>query len=100
MLNRNNLWAGILWGLVVPFIAYAILLLAYDFADSQGWFAENSVSENFRARTIGILAISANLITINIFKRKRFEDSMRGIVIATAIYIMVWLGIFGASFFT
>ena len=100
MLNKNKIVIGIIAGLVIPFIAYAIILLGYDFADSQGWFSQSNVSENFRARTIGILAISANIITINFFKRKRLDNSMRGVVIATAIYIIVWLIIFGPSFFS
>ncbi|MBT8219576.1 MAG: hypothetical protein KJP00_07120, partial [Bacteroidia bacterium] len=91
---------GIITGMVIPFVAYAIILMGYELADAQGWFSQSSVTENFRARTIGILAISANLITIHYFRRKRQDNSMRGVVIATAIYIMTWLILFGSSFFS
>lgn len=100
MLNKNNIWIGIVCGLIVPFVAYAIILLAYDFADDQGWFIQNPSTEVFRARTIGILAISSNIITINLFKRRRHDNSMRGVVIATALFILAWLVLFGKSFFT
>lgn len=98
MLNQNKIIIGLVCGLIIPFVAYALILSVYDFGDAQGWFDGSSVSETFRSRTQGLLAIAANLITINIFRRKRHEDSMRGVVIATSIYVLVWIIMFGKTF--
>lgn len=98
MLKNDKLIIGLIAGLLVPFVAYAILLSIYQFGDAQGWFAGSNVSETFRERTQGLLAIAANLITINIFRRKRHEKSMRGVLIATAIYIIIWIIVFGQTF--
>jgi len=98
MLNQNKIIIGLICGLIVPFVAYAIFDMIYDYGDSAGWFTNSSVSETFRSRTKGLLAIATNLITINVFRRKRHEDSMRGVVIATAIYVLTWIILFGKTF--
>ena len=98
MLNQNKIIIGLICGLIIPFVAYAIILSVYDFGDTQGWFDSSSVSETFRSRTQGLLAIATNLITINVFRRKRHEDSMRGVVIATSIYVLGWIIVFGKTF--
>jgi len=98
MLNQNKVIIGLISGLIIPFVAYAIILSIYQYGDGQGWFAGSNVSETFRERTQGLLAIAANLITINIFRRKRHENSMRGVVIATSIYVFTWIIVFGKTF--
>ena len=98
MLNQNKVIIGLICGLVVPFIAYAIILTVYDFGDVRGWFDSSSVTETFRSRTQGLLAIASNLITINIFRRKKHDESMRGVVIGTSVYILIWIIVFGKTF--
>lgn len=99
MLNQNRILIGLICGIVVPFIAYALIITIYDFGDSQGWFDGPNVTDNFRARSQALFAIAANLITINVFRRKKHENSMRGVVIATAIYIFAWIAIYANTFF-
>lgn len=98
MLNKNKIVIGIICGLVVPFVAYALILSFYEFADGQGWFGNTTVSETFRKRTQGLLAIAANLITINFFRRKRHDHSMRGVVIATSLFIILWFVMYYKTF--
>jgi len=98
MLQQNKVIIGLITGLVVPFVAYAIFDMIYDYGDSAGWFTNSNISETFRDRTKGLLAIATNLITINIFRRKRHENSMRGVLIATSIYVLTWIIIFGKTF--
>jgi len=98
MLNQNKIIIGLVFGLLVPFVAYAIFDMIYDYGDDAGWFTNSNISETFRARTKGLLAIATNLITINIFRRKKHEDSMRGVVIATSIYVLTWIIMFGKTF--
>ena len=98
MLKQNKIVVGLIAGIIIPFVAYAILDMIYDFGDEAGWFANSNISETFRSRTKGLLAIATNLITINFFRRKRHDESMRGVVIATSVYILVWIIVFGKTF--
>jgi len=98
ILNQNKLIIGLVSGLLIPFVAYAIFDMIYDYGDTAGWFNNSNISETFRDRTKGLLAIATNLITINVFRRKRHENSMRGVVLATGLYVMVWVFVFGKTF--
>ena len=49
----------------------------------------------FRERTTGIIAICCNMIPINAFQKRRFTHSMRGVVLATVLYVIVWVVYFG-----
>ncbi len=96
-MNRNVLWFGLVVGLVMPFVGYALLLMMYDGLESAGLLSGQGFSENFRQRTLGIIAICLNLIALNFFQKRRLTHSMRGVVIATFIYAMVWFIYFGAK---
>ena len=45
----------------------------------------------FRERTIAILAVCLNLIPFQLFKKRRNEKTMQGILIATFIYVFIWI---------
>lgn len=90
-LNRNALWVGVLVGLLVPFIGYAVLLMIYEQLEALGWLQSAGFSSDFRQRTMAIVAICLNLWPLNVYQKKRFTDSMRGIVFPTALYVMAWV---------
>ncbi len=96
---QNKLWIGLLIGLLLPFVGYAILLTIYDQLDAMGWTSSIGFSANFRVRTLGVIAICLNLIPINIFQRRRFSEVVRGIAIMTVLYAIGWVVYFGSNIF-
>lgn len=96
-MNRNALWFGLIIGLVLPFVGYALLLSLYDWLESAGALSGRGFSPNFRQRTLGIVAICLNLIPLNFFQKRRLTQSMRGLVLATLIYAVVWFINFGVK---
>ncbi len=96
-MNRNMLWFGLLIGLVLPFVGYALLLMIYDGLESAGALSGRGFSANFRQRTLGIVAVCLNLIPLNFFQKKRLTQSMRGLVLATLVYAVIWFVYFGAK---
>ncbi len=90
-LNRNALWVGVIVGLLVPFVGYAVLLTLYEQIEAFGWIKPGGFSMDFRQRTTAIVAICLNLWPLNVYQKKRFTDSMRGIVFPTGLYVMVWV---------
>ncbi|MBK7872874.1 MAG: hypothetical protein IPJ74_20480 [Saprospiraceae bacterium] len=96
---QNKLWIGLLIGLLVPFVGYALLLTIYDQFDAMGWTSSIGFSANFRVRTLGVIAICLNLIPLNLFQRRRFGEAVRGIAVMTVIYAIAWVIYFGNTFF-
>jgi len=96
MLNKNSIWIGIGVGLVLPFVGYAILLEIYDYLEGIGLLRRTGFSPTFRQRTLMVMSICLNLIPFNIFQRRKYTDTMRGLVIPTAIYVVLWLFYFGS----
>ncbi|MDX1683766.1 MAG: hypothetical protein R3275_00955 [Saprospiraceae bacterium] len=91
MLNKDHVWIGMVFGLLVPFVAYGIILFIYDQLDAAGITDSSGMGQFYRERTVGLLAIAANIIPINIFKRRYQINNMRGVLIATMIYVVIWV---------
>lgn len=94
MLKQDKVWIGLIMGLVIPFVAYGLILFIYDQLDALGITDPMSMGNSYRERTVGLLAIAANIIPINIFKRNYQINNMRGIVMATMVYVLVWLALY------
>jgi hypothetical protein len=97
--GKNNFWIGLLAGFIIPFVAYALLLFIFDFIKEASGLAADDTLVFFRARTSALLAICLNIIPMQVYKRKYFGDSMRGLVIPTIVYAAVWIIYFGPELF-
>ena len=91
MLPKNDhLLIGLIAGLIVPFIAYALLLQASEWLSA---YYERSIL--FTDRTIALVAISTNALVVNVFRRRFFNQAIRGLVFVTIILAIVWFVQFG-----
>jgi hypothetical protein len=95
MFNRNEIWAGLLFALLLPTVGFLLLYNLFGLLEVQGAASGVGFSANFRERTLSIVAIALNLIPLNIYRRRRWDLSMRGVVIATALLAFAWLFWFG-----
>ncbi|HNE28755.1 MAG TPA: hypothetical protein PKL15_18470 [Saprospiraceae bacterium] len=99
MLNRNEIWAGLLFGILLPLLSYALLYQVFSMLEMKGAASGAGFSPNFRERTLAIVAIAFNLIPLNIFRRRRWDLSMRGVVIATGVLAIIWVIKYGVHMF-
>lgn len=99
MFQRNDLLPGIILGVLLPIVGFAILYQLLNLLEMWGAASGTGLSPNFRERTLAIVAIALNLIPLNIYRNRRWENAMRGIVIATSILAFVWLLRFGIHLF-
>jgi hypothetical protein len=95
MLNKNSIWIGLMLGLLVPSIIYLMLLQVFSLLETKGVASGVGFSENFRERTLAIVALAINLYLLGVYRKRRWELSMRGIVIATTLLALLWLYFFG-----
>ena len=95
MLSQNKIITGLLIGIILPIIGFSILYGIFAYLDRADAVSNIGLGEDFRLRTIGIVAIALNAIALNVFYKRRATESMRGIVIATFVYVIIWVFYFG-----
>jgi hypothetical protein len=95
LLQRDSVWTGILIGLLVPVAAYLVLYLVYSFMDAIGVFSDVGFAEDFRTRTLSLIAICANLILMQTFRKSYRNETIRGILIASMLLVIIWFFKFG-----
>ncbi|MEM9850140.1 MAG: hypothetical protein AAF847_19775, partial [Bacteroidota bacterium] len=82
MRNQNKIITGLSIGFLLPVIGFGLLFGLFEFLDRAGAVSNIGLGEDFRLRTIGIVAIGLNAIALNLFYKRRATQSMRGVVIA------------------
>lgn len=92
--DRNALWMGLLMGLCIPFVSYALLLSLYEQMEVWGWVSDKGFPPNFRQRTLTLLALCVNVFPLNYYYKRRHTRSMRGISLITLIYAISWIAYF------
>jgi len=96
MFEKDSLIAGLLLGVFIPFVSYALVLEIYDQLEAADLISGFGTGD-FRRRTSALLGLCFNLIPFALFNRKKFHQSMRGIMIPTIIYAGVWFFFFGSK---
>jgi hypothetical protein len=99
MIQRDEIWIGLLYGLLLPAAGFLVLYNLFSLLEIKGAASGVGFSENFRERTLAIVAIAFNLFLLSKFRKLRWERSMRGVVIATALLAFVWLFLYGVKLF-
>lgn len=93
MLKRNEIWVGVVIGLLLPFVGYALLLTLSDY------LVENNFSAGFRPRSLALMAVCLNIIPMNVFMARRQGQSMRGMLVTTIFYAVAWFLYFRDTLF-
>lgn len=98
MFKNNSLVAGLIVGILLPIVSFAVMYGLFEWIESLGAGKDNTLfSKDFRQRTLGIVAIGLNAFPMNIAFKKKQTQTMRGIVIPTFVFVVVWLLYFGKS---
>lgn len=88
--KNDNLLLGLVVALLVPIIAYFLLL------QLQGMIAEGAGRAiSFEQRTVALVAICLNVIPLNYFRKVYRHRSLRGLATGTMILAMAWFFYFG-----
>lgn len=99
MLQRDEIWVGLLYGILLPIAGFLVFYNLFSLLEIKGAASGAGFSENFRERTLAIVSIALNLYILGRFRKLRWERAMRGVVIATALLALIWLGIYGVKLF-
>lgn len=99
MLNQNKIWTGLLIGLVLPALGAVLIFNIFKLLAMLGGASGEGFTPNFRERTSIVIALALNIIPMNIFRRRRWDLAMRGVVIITTILAFAWVGHYSLKLF-
>ena len=99
MLNRNKIWVGVLIGLILPALGAVLIFNIFKLLALMGGASGEGFTPNFRERTSIVIALALNLIPMNLFRRRRWDLAMRGVVIVTTILAFAWVGHYSLKLF-
>ncbi|RMD76029.1 MAG: hypothetical protein D6818_00825 [Bacteroidetes bacterium] len=95
MNRQNTIGYGMTLGVLVPAAVFLALHGLFAALDAAGLTAEMPLSENFRARTIALVALASNAILLQRFQKRRMWQAMRGVVFPTFVFIVAWMWVYG-----
>ncbi|MFN8337923.1 MAG: hypothetical protein U0T36_02795 [Saprospiraceae bacterium] len=100
MLERNSIVTGLVLGCIVPVLGFLVVQFIFDTLTQFGLMeAVTASSESRRMRTLALLGICCNLIPFNICRNRKWDQTMRGIVFPTLIYVGAWIFRFYSELF-
>ena len=97
MLRQNSLVIGFAIGVCVPVLAYLLLDSALGALGSLGVTGADGAPIEFKQRTLALLAICGNLLPFYRFNNRFTEATMRGVLVATAVFVAGWFWVFGRA---
>jgi len=98
MLEKDSVFTGIILGAIVPVVGYMAVEFIFSLLSQAGlmeYVSGGGVSR--RMRTLALLGICCNLIPFNVCRRNKWDNTMRGIVFPTLLYVGGWVWKFGSQ---
>lgn len=91
-LKYDSLLFGIIIGSITIIIGYGVISYIFDLLTMAGIMEESSTSmSSSRQKTLWLLAICCNLIPFNVFKNKKMDNALRGVVFPTILAVGYWV---------
>jgi hypothetical protein len=97
---KTSIWFGIILGVCIPFIGAALSMMIFEQLAKinivpmiGGKFSVN------QQRTIWVIGIIFNIIPFQYFKYKKEEKVMQGILYATIVAVVIWIGFYFRTIF-
>lgn len=97
MLREDNIMIGIAIGVTVPVLGYLLVDGLLGLLETLGVRGMGQSIITFKERSMMLIALCANLIPFWFQGKLRNDNTMRGILIATAIYSIAWFIFYGTE---
>jgi len=95
MFDKNSFSLGLLIAIALPLLAIGIFYGIFEGLEALGWVSTEGFRPMFRERTLSILAIGMNALALQFYQKRKATETMRGIVIPTTVWVVVWIFVFG-----
>ncbi len=92
MIEKTSIIFGLVLGCIVPVLGFVLIEYIFNTMTQFGLMEEvTSSTSGRRFRTLCLIAICCSLIPFNIAKNKKWDQTMRGIIFPTLIYVGAWV---------
>lgn len=100
MNDRDSIFLGFFLGAVFPIIGFVLVEFIFGLLTDAGLMDAVSTSTmSRRTRTLALIGICFNLIPFNFAKSRRLDNTMRGIIFPTLIYVGFWMYQYSSALF-
>ena len=100
MMDKNSIFTGLVLGAIVPVLGYIAVEFIFGILTQMGLMDYVSSSGSTRRmRTLFLIGICCNLIPFNVARRNKWDNTMRGIVFPTLLYVGFWIYKYSAVLF-
>lgn len=100
MLDKDSVFTGLIVGAIFPVLGYFAVEFIFSLLTQMNlmeYVSGGGVSR--RMRTLSLLGICCNLIPFQIGRKNKWDNTMRGIVFPTLLYVGGWIWKFGSLLF-
>lgn len=92
---RDSFMVGLILGTALPIAVFGILLFINDeLVVEAGILGERmnafQQSGGFSERLLALFGVCSNIIPFHFARRRRYDDTMRGLVIPTVVFAVSW----------
>lgn len=92
---KNNVFSGLFVGLVFPFAFYLVIQGLFWVLEAAGISnGPFSYKESISERTVYLICICSNILSVQYFQRRDMKESTRGIALMTVLFAMIWAFIY------
>lgn len=100
MLERNSIVTGLVVGCITPVLGFMLVEFIFNTLTQFGLMEEvTSSTSGRRFRTLALIGICCSLIPFNIAKNHKWDQTMRGIIFPTLVYVGAWVYRFYSELF-
>ncbi len=99
MIRKNTFRTGLIAALLLPMLGFGLFFGLFHLLEQFGAVSEAGFRPLFRERTSAIVGIALNALLMNYYNRLRFTEAMRGVVVPTVLYVVLWMVLFGKAVF-
>ena len=90
--SMDSIFIGLALGAVFPVIGFIMTETIFGLLTDMNLMEQAGTGVySKRTRTVALIAICFTLIPFNFSKRRRWDDTMRGIIFPTLLYVGLWL---------
>lgn len=97
-MSKNSLLFGIVYGIVTTIAGFYLWRLIFGLLGDEQLDIYYGLASLWDLRTAVLLAIAGNIVFVQIFRSKRFYETMRGIMIVMGVLAICWFIYFRETF--
>jgi hypothetical protein len=88
---KEDKWInGLITGLFIPVVLFAGFIYLFESLGLLTLEGDQTI-HILRPRTLALVALCINALVMQLFKSLRWDQSMRGLAVATFICVILWL---------